>query len=75
MIKKTNNNFNLKKTKEEILIKKKALMNLNFQKSTGQLEKTSEIKVALEKDSKLLILSLKPTKPPKAMLPIEKVIF
>ena len=38
---------NIKKIKEiksEILILKKSLINLKFQKSTGQLEKTSEIK-------------------------------
>ncbi len=41
MAKKTKN---LKEIKSEILILKKSLMNLKFQKSTGQLEKTSEIK-------------------------------
>ena len=35
---------NLKDIKSEIVILKKSLMNLKFQKSTGQLEKTSEIK-------------------------------
>ncbi len=35
---------NIKKIKEEILVLKKNLLNLSFQKSTGQLEKTSEIK-------------------------------
>ena len=35
---------NLKEIKSEILILKKSLLNLKFQKSTGQLEKTSEIK-------------------------------
>ena len=38
---------NLKKLKEinsEIINLKKSLMNLKFQKSTGQLEKTSQIK-------------------------------
>ena len=35
---------NLKEIKSEIVILKKSLMNLKFQKSTGQLEKTSEIK-------------------------------
>ncbi len=38
------NNIDDKKIKEEILSLKKALMNLNFQKSSGQLEKTSKIK-------------------------------
>ena len=35
---------NLKEIKSEIVILKKSLMNLKFQKSTGQLEKTSKIK-------------------------------
>ena len=34
----------IKELKSEIVILKKSLMNLKFQKSTGQLEKTSEIK-------------------------------
>ena len=33
-----------KKIKDEILNLKKSLLNLNFQKSSGQLEKTSQIK-------------------------------
>ena len=33
-----------KKIKDEILILKKTLMNLNFQKFSGQFEKTSKIK-------------------------------
>ena len=33
-----------KKIKDEILSLKKTIMNLNFQKSSGQLEKTSKIK-------------------------------
>ena len=33
-----------KKIKDEILNLKKTLLNLNFQKSSGQLEKTSNIK-------------------------------
>ena len=37
-------NLNDKKIKDEILNLKKTLMNLNFQKSSGQLEKTSKIK-------------------------------
>ena len=41
-----NKNINIdnKKIKDEILNLKKTLMNLNFQKSSGQLEKTSKIK-------------------------------
>ena len=42
MSKKTN--LNDKKIKDEILNLKKTLLNLNFQKSSGQLEKTSKIK-------------------------------
>ena len=38
------NNIDNKKMKDEILNLKKTLMNLNFQKSSGQLEKTSRIK-------------------------------
>ncbi len=34
----------LNKIRSEVVDLKKALMNLKFQKSTGQLEKTSEIK-------------------------------
>jgi len=37
-------NIDNKKLKDEILSLKKTLMNLNFQKSSGQLEKTSRIK-------------------------------
>ena len=39
--------------KSEILTHKKNLMNLKFQKSTGQLEKTSEIKNVRVKISRL----------------------
>ena len=38
------NNIENKKIKDEILSLKKSLLNLNFQKSSGQLEKTSKIK-------------------------------
>ena len=44
---------NLKEIKSEIVILKKSLMNLKFQKSTGQLEKTSEIKNVRLKISRL----------------------
>ena len=44
---------NLKEIKSEIIILKKSLMNLKFQKSTGQLEKTSEIKIMRHKIAKL----------------------
>ena len=44
---------NLKDIKSEIMILKKSLMNLKFQKSTGQLEKTSEIKNIRHKIARL----------------------
>ena len=37
-------NKKIKEVKSEIVVLKKSLMNLKFQKSTGQLEKTSQIK-------------------------------
>ena len=40
------NNIDNKKIKDEILNLKKSILNLNFQKSSGQLEKTSQIKIA-----------------------------
>tara|TARA_B100000674_G_C37170526_1_gene615058 strand:+ start:143 stop:343 length:201 start_codon:yes stop_codon:yes gene_type:complete len=46
MIKKNDNNKDINKIKEDILILKKSLINFNFQKSTGQLEKTSNIRKA-----------------------------
>jgi large subunit ribosomal protein L29 len=42
-----------KKIKDEILNLKKTLMNLNFQKSSGQLEKTSKIKDAKKQIARL----------------------
>ena len=44
MIQKTVKKFDLKKIRSEIEDAKKIMLNLRFQKSTGQLEKTSEIK-------------------------------
>ena len=44
---------NLKEIRSEIVILKKSLMNLKFQKSTGQLEKTSEIKIVRHKIARL----------------------
>tara|TARA_X000000368_G_scaffold226071_1_gene178426 strand:+ start:1448 stop:1639 length:192 start_codon:yes stop_codon:yes gene_type:complete len=40
----TKNIKKIKELKSEIVILKKSLMNFKFQKSTGQLEKTSNIK-------------------------------
>ena len=39
-----NSKVDSKKLEDEILNLKKSLLNLNFQKSSGQLEKTSQIK-------------------------------
>ena len=46
-------NIEDKKIKDEILSLKKTLMNLNFQKSSGQLEKTSKIKDAKKQIARL----------------------
>ena len=40
----TNKNADIKKIKSEISTLKKSLLNFKFQKSSGQLEKTSEIR-------------------------------
>ena len=45
MNKSTKNN-NITKLREDISNLKRSILNLNFQKSSGQLEKTSEIKKA-----------------------------
>tara|TARA_B100000963_G_scaffold326324_1_gene313279 strand:- start:477 stop:674 length:198 start_codon:yes stop_codon:yes gene_type:complete len=52
MIKK-NNTKDLAKAKQEILDLKRTLLNLNFQKSTGQLEKTADIKKTKKNIAKL----------------------
>ena len=44
MIKKKQNSSNLSKMRAEVVALKRNIMNLKFQKSTGQLEKTAEIK-------------------------------
>ena len=46
-------NIDNKKIRSEIIGLKKILLNFKFQKSTGQLEKTSEIKKARKKISRL----------------------
>tara|TARA_B100001769_G_C21716110_1_gene394332 strand:- start:79 stop:276 length:198 start_codon:yes stop_codon:yes gene_type:complete len=43
----------LNKIKQDILNSKKLLLNLRFQKSTGQLEKTAEIKKERQKIARL----------------------
>ena len=45
--------IDIKKSKDEIFTLKKTLMNYNFQKSTGQLEKTAEIKKTRKKIARL----------------------
>ena len=44
MIEKKSKNSDLSKIRAEVVDLKKVLMNFKFQKSTGQLEKTSQIK-------------------------------
>ena len=46
-------NLNNIKNNEEIINLKKTIMNLNFQKSSGQLEKTSKIKEARKQLARL----------------------
>ena len=47
----TNKNIDIKKIKSEISALKKSLLNFKFQKSSGQLEKTSEIRKTKKKIS------------------------
>ena len=47
-------NIDNKKIKDEIVNLKKSLMNLNFQKSSGQLEKTSKIKDTKKQIARLM---------------------
>tara|TARA_B100000575_G_scaffold123817_1_gene98722 strand:- start:541 stop:741 length:201 start_codon:yes stop_codon:yes gene_type:complete len=53
MIKKLDNLKDVNKIKEEIINLKKSLINFNFQKSTGQLEKTSSIRKAKKNIARL----------------------
>ena len=50
----TKTNQNTRKIHEEILTLKKSILNLNFQKSSGQLEKTSQIKITKKQIAKLM---------------------
>ena len=52
MSKKTINNY--KKNQDEIINLKKNLLNLRFQKFSGQLEKTSQIKNTKKKIAQLM---------------------
>ena len=49
----TNKNTDIKKIKSEISALKKSLLNFKFQKSSGQLEKTSEIRKTKKKLARL----------------------
>ena len=49
----TNKNTDIKKIKSEISVLKKSLLNFKFQKSSGQLEKTSEIRKTKKKLARL----------------------
>ena len=53
MITKNKKTTDIKKVRSELIDLKKALLNLKFQKSIGQLEKTSEIKNTRRKISQL----------------------
>ena len=53
MIKKNENIKDVAKMKDEIFNLRKNLMNLNFQKSSGQLEKTSGIRNAKKEIARL----------------------
>ena len=52
----TSKKINLKSLRSDIDLLKKTLLNLNFQKSTGQLENTSAIKKAKRKIASLKTL-------------------
>ena len=54
MKKKTNKLIDIKENRIELLSLRKSLLNLNFQKFTGQLEKTSEIKKTKKKIASLI---------------------
>ena len=53
MIAKTKKTNDTKKARSEVVDLKKTLLNLKFQKSIGQLEKTAEIKKTRRKISQL----------------------
>ena len=53
MIDKKLNITDINKIRSEVIDLKKTLMNLRFQKSTGQLEKTAEIKKTRSKIARL----------------------
>ena len=49
----TSKKLNLKSLRSDVIASKKTLLNLKFQKSTGQLENTSAIKKARRKIASL----------------------
>ena len=53
-MKKSTQSIDIKKKRIEINSLRKILLNLHFQKSTGQLEKTSEIKKTKRKIASLI---------------------
>ena len=53
-MKKSSKPNNIVKKRIEVNVLRKSLLNLNFQKSTGQLEKTSEIKKVKRKIALLI---------------------
>ena len=60
-MKATTKKINLKSIRLDIKSLKKSLLNLKFQKSTGQLEKTSEIRKTKKKIASL-ITNINPNK-------------
>ena len=46
-------NIDIKKIQDEVMSLKKSLLNFYFQKSSGQLEKTAQIKVAKKQIARL----------------------
>ena len=48
-----NKNLNNNKLEEELINLKKSLLNFNFQKFSGQLEKTSQIKITKRQIARL----------------------
>ena len=54
MAKKIDKLKDVKKMKDEVNIIRKTILNLRFQKATGQLEKTSQIKKSRKKIAQLL---------------------
>ena len=49
----TSKKLNLKSLRSDVIASKKTLLNLKFQKTTGQLEKTSSIKKTTRKIASL----------------------